>query len=75
MINRHHIIRLYIAVAVISLLASCTGKHKYTIGVSQCSEDDWRAKMNNEILREAMMYDDLKMVEIKSANDNSRQQI
>lgn len=47
---------------------------KYRIGVSQCSRDDWREKMNDEINREIMFHDDAE-VEIRSADDNSRKQI
>ena len=30
---------------------------RFRIGVAQCSDDSWRHKMNDEILREAMFYD------------------
>ena len=40
------------------LLTACTKeKSRYIIGVSQCSDDEWRHKMNNEITREALFYD------------------
>jgi len=44
------------------------------IGVSQCSDDDWRRKMNEEILREAMFHDNVE-VEIRSAGDSNDKQI
>jgi ABC-type sugar transport system substrate-binding protein len=44
------------------------------IGVSQCSDDEWRHKMNSEMLREALFYDGLE-VEIRSAKDNNQKQI
>ena len=44
------------------------------IGVSQCSDDEWRHKMNNEIVREALFYDGVE-VEIRTAKDNNRNQI
>lgn len=54
---------------------SCTQKHtRYRIGVSQCSDDEWRHKMNNEIVREALFYDGVE-VEIRIAKDNNRNQI
>lgn len=54
---------------------SCTQKHtRYRIGVSQCSDDEWRHKMNNEIVREALFYDGVE-VEIRTAKDNNRNQI
>lgn len=46
---------------------------RYIIGVSQCSDDEWRHKMNNEILREAQFYNGLR-VEIRTAGDNNKKQ-
>lgn len=60
-----------------ALLCSCSDGRpatKYRIGVSQCSSDDWRQKMNSEILREIMFHPDAE-VEIRSAEDNSERQI
>ena len=45
----------------------------FRIGVAQCSDDYWRHKMNDEILREAMFYDGV-AVEIRSAGDDNRKQ-
>lgn len=45
----------------------------FRIGVAQCSDDSWRHKMNDEILREAMFYDGV-AVEIRSAGDDNRKQ-
>lgn len=56
------------------LLAGCQNKKVYRIGVSQCSEDDWRRKMNDEIEREVMFHNDV-AVEIRSADDNNEKQI
>ncbi|MDD3039200.1 MAG: substrate-binding domain-containing protein [Bacteroides sp.] len=56
------------------LVASCTqDTPRFRIGVAQCSDDSWRHKMNDEILREAMFYDGVS-VEIRSANDDNRKQ-
>lgn len=52
----------------------CKDKKVYKIGISQCSEDDWRKKMNDEIKREMMFHNDA-VVEIRSADDNSEKQI
>ena len=46
---------------------------RFRIGVAQCSDDSWRHKMNDEILREAMFYDGVS-VEIRSAGDDNRKQ-
>ena len=45
----------------------------FRIGVAQCSDDSWRHKMNDEILREAMFYDGV-AVEIRTAGDDNRKQ-
>ena len=80
--NRHYLSWLASAVtalvltAAVSLcLASCGGKeaHKrFVVGVSQCSEDTWRDKLNEE-LRIAATYYDVDL-QIKSANDDVRLQ-
>lgn len=61
-----------------SLLVFITGCKEdtphYVIGMSQCSDDSWRHKMNDEILREAMFYDGVS-VEIRSAHDDNKRQI
>ena len=56
------------------ILFGCKEEKIYKIGVSQCSQDDWRTKMNDEIQREIMYHEDAK-VEIRSADDDSRKQI
>lgn len=56
------------------LFCGCKEERVYRIGVSQCSRDDWRNKMNEEILREIMFHDDAE-VEIRSADDSSEKQI
>lgn len=53
---------------------SCSETKQYKIGVSQCSSDDWREKMNDEIKREVLLHEDA-YVEIRSADDNSEKQI
>lgn len=57
-----------------AVASGCTESKVYKIGVSQCSQDDWRAKMNEEINREIISHDDA-MVEIRSADDSSARQI
>lgn len=66
---------LVLTAAVSLCLASCAGEkaHKrFVVGVSQCSEDTWRDKLNEE-LRIAATYYDVNL-QIKSANDDVRQQ-
>lgn len=58
------------------LLSGCGSSEtpKYKIGVSQCSSDVWRDKMNNEMYRE-MLFHDNAIIEIRSADDSNRKQI
>ena len=57
------------------LLVSCSNDaSRYVISVSQCSDDTWRHKMNDEIQREALFYGGVE-VETRTANDDSRRQI
>ena len=66
---------LFLILCLMGILTSCSQKHtRYYIGVSQCSDDEWRHKMNHEIVREALFYDGVE-VEIRTAKDNSRNQI
>lgn len=80
--NRHYLswlasalTALVLTVAVSLCLASCGGKeahNRFVVGVSQCSEDTWRDKLNEE-LRIAATYYDVDL-QIKSANDDVRLQ-
>lgn len=66
---------LYILwLAALLTAAGCTDSKVYKIGVSQCSQDDWRSKMNEEINREIMFHEDA-VVEIRSADDSNEKQI
>lgn len=57
------------------LLTSCSygDDEVFNIGVSQCSQDAWRDKMNAEMQREAMLSHEIS-IEIRSAGDDSRKQ-
>ena len=46
---------------------------KYVIGVSQCSEDLWRDKLNNELVMSTYQHDNVTL-KFASANDNDRLQ-
>ncbi len=73
--NLHNIFtRTAIFALTIVLCGACSDENVYRIGVSQCSDDDWRQKMNDEIERE-IMYQENAVVEIRSAEDCSARQI
>lgn len=76
MINRNLTIFLILFFILQSLLTGCGDKEKplYRIGVSQCSDDDWRRKLNEEIQRELLFHDDA-VADIRSADDDNEKQI
>jgi len=56
------------------LLAGCNrNTKKYVIGVSQCSEDIWRNKLNDELLMETYQHKDVELL-FASAKDNDKLQ-
>lgn len=61
-------------VLIMFIIGGCRENKIFKIGISQCSYDDWREKMNEEVILESMLHDDVE-VEIRSANDDSNQQI
>lgn len=59
---------------LLPLLLSCgSEKKRYVVGVSQCSEDVWREKLNEELRIAALYYNDVDL-RISSANDDVRLQ-
>lgn len=68
------VLYLFVITFLSIALAACSDNKTYKIGVSQCSQDDWRSKMNDEINREIMLHEDAE-VEIRSADDSNRKQI
>jgi len=59
---------------LLSLTACKKNKPTYIIGISQCSDDDWRQKMNTEMRHEALLHPGLELV-IKTVGDDTYQQI
>lgn len=60
-----------IYVAIIVLLTGCAQKpRKFVIGVSQCSEDVWRDKLNDELKMGEYLNDSL-IVKLASSNDDN----
>lgn len=67
--------RLVVAFASLTfLLAACTKEPRYRIGVSQCSDDEWRHKMNAEMRQEAAFAGNIDL-EFRTARDHSGQQV
>ncbi|MCR5077128.1 MAG: substrate-binding domain-containing protein [Prevotella sp.] len=65
----------YLCLTLLVLLAACTSNSgkRYTIGVSQCSEDIWRDKLNDELVMSTYQHDNVRL-KFASANDNDRLQ-
>lgn len=57
------------------LFSACSDNNtkKYVIGVSQCSEDIWRDKLNDELVMSTYQHDNVSL-KFASANDNDRLQ-
>lgn len=64
-------LHLIIYVAIIVLMTGCAQKpRKFVIGVSQCSEDVWRDKLNDELKMGEYLNDSL-IVKLASSNDDN----
>ena len=74
-VNTNVLLRFSICFAFFLLLIGCSKSDKtYYVGVSQCSEDIWRYKQNNELLMGSYIFDNIKL-EVTSADDSDQRQI
>ena len=65
---------LYVILFIV-VFSACSDNNtkKYVIGVSQCSEDIWRDKLNNELVMSTYQHDNV-ILKFASANDNDKLQ-
>ena len=71
MYKKVHIVLCFVGLL---LLVGCNrNTKKYVIGVSQCSEDIWRNKLNDELLMETYQHKDVELL-FASAKDNDKLQ-
>lgn len=70
--KRFHL-ALILSMALLTVACRNDVRH-YHIGVSQCSEDIWRDKLNKEMLMTNYINNNVD-IDIQSANDNSKKQI
>ena len=71
MYKKVHIVLCFVGLLV---LAGCNrNTKKYVVGVSQCSEDIWRNKLNDELLMETYQHKDVELL-FASAKDNDKLQ-
>ncbi len=59
---------------IMSLLSCSSRGRQFVIGVSQCSEDNWREKLNTEMRISTFLYDNVTL-RISSADDNDKLQM
>lgn len=73
--RRYNVYLLLTLLSLFGLAASCARHEpRFRIGVSQCSDDEWRHQMNNEMLREALFYDEVE-IDIRTVKDDNTRQI
>lgn len=67
--------KIFLSIASVLLLSSCVEESPsmFRIGFSQCAKDSWRVVMNEDINREAMLYDNLDVEILVSDRDNQLQ--
>lgn len=74
--NINRLYNLLIIPILCLLLTSCSQKENataYRIGVSQCSDDAWRTKLNEEMQRELLFHPEISL-EVRSADDDNERQ-
>lgn len=69
-----NILTNFLALLLAFAFFSCSSEKKKIVAVSQCSMDEWRNQMNEEMIQEAFFHKELE-VEIHSTPDNTAQQI
>ncbi len=66
---------MWVIVLLLLLFSACGRRERrYVVGISQCSEDAWRDKLNTELRVGASYYGDIDL-RIASASDNDDTQI
>lgn len=65
---------MLIAFSLIAISSCSDNQRHYYIGVSQCSDDSWRMKFNEEMTLSTFLYDNVELT-MKSANDDDQLQM
>lgn len=59
---------------ILSVFISCSNNPStFVVGVSQCNDDAWRQKMNQELRCEQLLHPDIELVFVEAQADNARQ--
>ncbi len=64
----------FLVLTIVCLFCSCSRPKSYVIGVSQCSNDGWRQKVNREIRIGQYQYNNVDIA-IASADNNGQRQV
>ena len=72
--KKSYLIHIAVSFLLTILATACTSERQKLVAVSQCSMDEWRDQMNEEMRREAFCHPEIK-VEYHSTADNSADQI
>lgn len=74
---KRNYVQIFTLILLSILAVACeqtySNKKRYRIGVSQCSNDAWRTKMNEEMQRELIFHPEISL-DIRHADDNSQLQ-
>ena len=76
MARNSYLCYILLLLLTVALGATSCGESKtieYHIGVSQCSDDAWRTKLNEEMRRELLFYPGVTL-EVRSADDDNNRQ-
>lgn len=73
-LNKKIVRNVFLLIFSILIMGCSSDKPRYRIGVAQCSSDQWRTKMNEEMQRELLFHDGVE-IEIRSAEDDNDRQI
>lgn len=67
-------LRFIFALAMVLVLAGCTEQsRRYVIGVSQCSEDSWRSKLQAELRQSTYFNEEVELIMCSADDDMERQ--
>ena len=70
--KRKNVVRLLLLLSLVGVFGACSDRKK-VIGVSQCSNDLWRKKVNQEIRIGQYQYKDVDVIITSADNDAQRQ--
>lgn len=67
------VVMLTILVSTFLACSRTPSEKTYKIGLSQCSDDAWRTKMNQEMRRELLFYPNMELTILSAGSSNEQQ--